>query len=243
MAWKCLRTTGLRVGSSSLRSSTGSESAPGAFQFAIARTAFCVSAYVGSASSDIGSLMCDLAEASFLAQCSEEHIIALIPPSFALMERVFSTLRACLDGRQNTCYSDRIRESALLKYNRGRNIFFWYQGRSSLYCCALYPCDIAVWLQFPVLNLVLQHYCSGVNVERIRGPNTVSLGAVEPREFDLLTPSAQHNVLLCAILKYGIDLTIPDKVWFMSRCGIHTNVYFTYMHRLHAYIHALNTTL
>ena len=60
MAWKCLRTTGSRVGSSSLSSSTGSESAPGAFQFAIARTAFCVSAYVGSASSDIGSSICDL---------------------------------------------------------------------------------------------------------------------------------------------------------------------------------------
>ena len=34
MAWKSLRTTGSRVGSSSLSSSTGSESAPGAFQFA-----------------------------------------------------------------------------------------------------------------------------------------------------------------------------------------------------------------
>ena len=55
MTWKCLRTAGLRVGSSSLSSSTGSESAPGAFQLVIARTAFCVSAYVGSASSDIGS--------------------------------------------------------------------------------------------------------------------------------------------------------------------------------------------
>ena len=61
MAWKCLRTTGSRVGSSSLSSSTGSESAPGAFQFAIARTAFCVSAYVGPASSDIGSPICNLA--------------------------------------------------------------------------------------------------------------------------------------------------------------------------------------
>ena len=61
MAWKCLRTTGSRVGSFSLSSSTGSESAPGAFQFAIARTAFCVSAYVGSASRDIGSTICDLA--------------------------------------------------------------------------------------------------------------------------------------------------------------------------------------
>ena len=45
----------------------------------------------------------------------------------------------------------------------------------------MYPCDIAVWLQFPVLNLVFQYYCSGVNVEIVRGP-TVSLGAGEPRE-------------------------------------------------------------
>ena len=64
--------------------------------------------------------------------------MALIQPSFAFMERVFSILRACLDERQQTCYSDRIRASALLKYNRGRNfIYFLYQRRSSLYCCAL----------------------------------------------------------------------------------------------------------
>ena len=55
-----------------------------------------------------------------------------------------------------------------------------------------------------MLNLVFQYYCSGVNVERVSGP-TVSLGAVGPREFDLLTPVAQHNVLLCVILKYGIN--------------------------------------
>ena len=79
-----------------------------------------------------------------------------------------------------------------------------------------------------MLSLVFRYYCSGVNVERVRGP-TVSLGAVGPREFDLLTPAAQHDVLFCVILKYGtgvlIDLTIPDKVWHMSRCGMHTNVY------------------
>ena len=55
MAWKCLRRTGWRVRSSSLSSFTGSESAPGAFQFAIARTAFCISLYVGTASGDIDS--------------------------------------------------------------------------------------------------------------------------------------------------------------------------------------------
>ena len=46
--------------------------------------------------------------------------VALIQPSSAFMERVFSILRACLDERQETCYSDRIRASAFLKYNRGR---------------------------------------------------------------------------------------------------------------------------
>ena len=117
---------------------------------------------------------------------------------------MFSIFRACLDERQETCYSDRIRASVLLKYNRGRKQLFLYQGRSSLYCFALHPCDIAVWLQFPVLNLVFQYYCSGVDVERVRGP-TVSLGAVGPREFGLLTPEAKHNALLCVILKYGIN--------------------------------------
>ena len=58
MAWKCLRTTGSRVGSSSLSSSTGSESARGAFHISIVRTACSVSAYVGSTSSDIGSPIC-----------------------------------------------------------------------------------------------------------------------------------------------------------------------------------------
>ena len=71
----------------------------------------------------------------------------------------------------------------------------------TLFLVLLYPCDIAVWLQFPVLNLVFKYYCSGVNVERVRG-STVSLGDVGPREFDLLTPVAQHNVLLCVLWKY-----------------------------------------
>ena len=61
MAWKCLRMTNSRVGSSSFSSSTGSESAPGAFQFAISRTACSVSAYVDSASSNIGSPISDRA--------------------------------------------------------------------------------------------------------------------------------------------------------------------------------------
>ena len=45
--------------------------------------------------------------------------IALNQPSSAFfMERVLFILRACLDERQDTCYSDRIRASTLLKYNR-----------------------------------------------------------------------------------------------------------------------------
>ena len=116
MAWKCLRTTGLRVGSSSLSSSTGSESAPGAFQFAIARTAFCVSAYVGSASSDIGSSICDLAPGgggAFLRCCTfsmvdgwsaEDLVLSRLPKNLSHRRRVsllsrsrlpFSSLMAC----------------------------------------------------------------------------------------------------------------------------------------------------
>ena len=46
--------------------------------------------------------------------------IALIQPSSAFMERVFSILRACMDERQESSFSERIAASALLKYNRGR---------------------------------------------------------------------------------------------------------------------------
>ena len=95
--------------------------------------------------------------------------IALIQPFSAFMERVFSTLRACLEERQETCYSDRNRASAFLKYNRVRFFLFFLSGTLFLVlllCCIPLPCDIAVWLQF---------YCSSVNVERVRGP-IVSLG-------------------------------------------------------------------
>ena len=44
--------------------------------------------------------------------------VALIQPSSAFMERVFSILRACMDSRQEKCYLDRIAASAFLKYNR-----------------------------------------------------------------------------------------------------------------------------
>jgi hypothetical protein len=43
--------------------------------------------------------------------------VALIQPSSAFMERVFSILRVCMDERQESCYSDRIAASTLLKYN------------------------------------------------------------------------------------------------------------------------------
>ena len=46
--------------------------------------------------------------------------IALIQPSSAFMERVFSILRSCMDQRQESSFSDRIGAAALLKYNRGR---------------------------------------------------------------------------------------------------------------------------
>ena len=45
--------------------------------------------------------------------------VALIQPSSAFMERVFSILRACMNERQEQqCYSDRIAALTLLKYNR-----------------------------------------------------------------------------------------------------------------------------
>lgn len=46
--------------------------------------------------------------------------IALIQPSSAFMERVFSILRACMDERQASSFSDHIAAAALRKYNRGR---------------------------------------------------------------------------------------------------------------------------
>ena len=46
--------------------------------------------------------------------------IALIQPSSAFMERAFSILRACMDERQASSFSDRVAAAALLKYNRGR---------------------------------------------------------------------------------------------------------------------------
>lgn len=48
--------------------------------------------------------------------------IALIQPSSAFIERVFSILRAALDDRQENSYSDRIGAAVLLKYNRGSKL-------------------------------------------------------------------------------------------------------------------------
>ena len=63
--------------------------------------------------------------------------LALVQPSSAFMERMFSILRACLDERQETCYSNRIRASALLKYNRGRKKKYIYFVRDALPCTAV----------------------------------------------------------------------------------------------------------
>ena len=46
--------------------------------------------------------------------------IALIQQSSAFMERVFSLLRACMDERQESNFSDRIAASTLPKYHMGR---------------------------------------------------------------------------------------------------------------------------
>ena len=44
--------------------------------------------------------------------------VALIQPSSAFIERVFSILRACMDARQDKSYSNRIAAATLLKCNR-----------------------------------------------------------------------------------------------------------------------------
>ena len=80
--------------------------------------------------------------------------IALIQPSSAFMERVFSILRACLNERQDTCYSDRIRASTLLKYNRrGRkNIYFCIRG--ALPCTAVLYALVILRCGFSSLCLI-----------------------------------------------------------------------------------------
>ena len=50
----------------------------------------------------------------------QHQILLVVKIVSAFMERVFSILRAYMDERQESCYSDRIAASALLKYNRGR---------------------------------------------------------------------------------------------------------------------------
>ncbi|CAM9786423.1 unnamed protein product, partial [Ectocarpus sp. 4 AP-2014] len=44
--------------------------------------------------------------------------IALIQPSSAFVERVFSILCACMDARQENSFSDRIAAATLVMYNR-----------------------------------------------------------------------------------------------------------------------------
>ena len=46
-------------------------------------------------------------------------------------------------------------------------LFFLCQGRSSLHCCAVYPCDIGVWPQFPALNLVFQYLKKNQNAPTV----------------------------------------------------------------------------
>ncbi|CAM9715366.1 unnamed protein product, partial [Sphacelaria rigidula] len=46
--------------------------------------------------------------------------IVLIQPSSAFMKRVFSSLRGCLDSRQERALGDRIEAAVMLKYNRSR---------------------------------------------------------------------------------------------------------------------------
>ena len=98
--------------------------------------------------------------------------IALIQSSSAFMERVFSIVRACLDERQETtCYSDRIRASALPKYNGGKKIHFFFCIRDALPCTAVLYTLVILRCGFSsllFLNLVFQyHYCIGL-ARRVR---------------------------------------------------------------------------
>ena len=105
------------MGSSSLSSSSGSESAPGAFQFTIAWTACSISAYVGSASSNTGSPICERASGggggAFLRCCTfsaidgwsaEDLVLSRLPNNLSHRRRMsrlscnrlpFSSLMAC----------------------------------------------------------------------------------------------------------------------------------------------------
>ena len=141
-----------------------------------------------------------------MVQCSEGHgvdsaIFCFHGPGVSYPSRVL--------GREarDSCFAIATQLGRRPSSNTTEEDLFIFCIRDALPCPDLLytlACDIAVWLQFPVLNLVFQYYCSGVNVERVRGP-TVSLGAVGPRKFEILTPAAQHNVLLCVLWKYGIN--------------------------------------
>ena len=121
MAWKYLRTTGSRVGSSSLSSSTRSESSPGASQFAIARTAFCVSAYVGSAPSDIGSPIFDLPPGggggAFLRCCTFSTM-----DGFSCCCCCFSHSAHWLSARKKLLYTVANPSRGLLNRKKNKNI-------------------------------------------------------------------------------------------------------------------------
>ena len=69
-------------------------------------------------------------------------------PSSAFMERIFSILRACMDERQESSYSDRIAASALLKNNKGRGIRHTVEAVSRLFLTFGFPLRLQVSLLF-----------------------------------------------------------------------------------------------
>ena len=91
--------------------------------------------------------------------------------------------------------------------------YYWYKISGTLFlvlllCCGDAVCGFSslcvIWCSSIVVvvsRVAWIPHVSSRYMQRIRGP-TVSLGVVEPREFDVLALAAQHNVLLCVLWKY-----------------------------------------
>ena len=106
------------------------------------------------------------------------------------------------------------------KTGEGNNLLFFVSGTLFLVlllCCGNAVCGFSslcvIWCSSIVVVVSrvawIPHVFSRY-MQRIRGP-TVSLGVVEPREFDVLAPAAQHsNVLLCDLWKY-------DTAWYFEK--------------------------
>ena len=91
---------------------------------------------------------------------------------------------------------------------------------------------------------MFQYYCSGVNVERVRGP-TVSLGAVGPREFDLLT-HLQHNITYFFFFFFFfsfISLIADGPHHYHPACGHKGSSHLSPLHALHFFYRDASSAL